>query len=362
MQYAGERPENDGETTDSDPENGVFVKGPLKFITTDDLHVAPASTSLMLSLSEKYRVQDPVDLEQRIITSLLKRSLISKQPLTGLYFDVPIPTDDTSLCTLHGNLSAEQETAADDKIYSVKICVLQAKSNSVMLYAEVGHDFVDIVFGLLSVPLGALIKTFGQWSSKGCIGNLYSSVVKNVEGTMRPECQSLLLDPILAPFYGCGATKVHEIGELGSRRLNLHACFRCLKVGGFSNLRRCLETDSKGNHICRNRTSTITELNPKFLYRANEKDEGYVKLGHMKFVVTDGLYIIPLSLSATLQEVGDAKIQMEELVEKEITLTKCQVMEIQRAALMSRNALSSVLLPPKTKGRKLAHRRSGLYY
>jgi hypothetical protein len=48
-------------------EDGVFVKGDTKFIITDDFKVAPASTSLMLFLLDKFEVQDPSSLEQTTI-------------------------------------------------------------------------------------------------------------------------------------------------------------------------------------------------------------------------------------------------------------------------------------------------------
>ena len=67
MQYAGDRPGDDAKTAAAGSGNGVFVKGCQKFITTDDLQVAPASTSLMLSLCSKFGVQDPADLEQSIL-------------------------------------------------------------------------------------------------------------------------------------------------------------------------------------------------------------------------------------------------------------------------------------------------------
>lgn len=44
-----------------------------------------------------------------------------------------------------------------------------------------------------------------------------------------------------------------------------------------------------------------------------------------KFMVTDGLRVLPLSLASTVKIASEAKIQTESLVEKETTLTKSQV-------------------------------------
>ncbi|KAF8758041.1 hypothetical protein HU200_010796 [Digitaria exilis] len=227
MQLFGQSPQNDGSTAAGDSEDGVFVKGCLKFIITDDLQVAPASTSLMLSLFEKFGVGDPADLEKAVVNlssdkikSLLKRSLTSKQPFTGYYFAVPNPPEDASLETLHRDLY-EQANNDEQKVNDVKIRVLQAKNSSSLLYAEVGDDFVDLLFGLLSVPLGSMIKTFGQGTSKGCLDNLYSSINGSAKECMKPECRSLLLAPSSWPFFGSGATKILQVEESAPNKLQL---------------------------------------------------------------------------------------------------------------------------------------------
>ncbi|CAD6259795.1 unnamed protein product [Miscanthus lutarioriparius] len=221
MEYVGDRPDNGAKTEAAGSDYGVFVKGRQKFITTDDLQVGPASTSLMLSLCKKFGVQDPADLDKTIlqltaekITSLLRRSLTSKQPLTGLHLNVPISPDDAGLGSVASNLCNEQVNEADDKVGHVKIKVLQTKTSSAVLYAEAGHDFVDLVFGLLSVPLGSVAKAFRQRLPKGCIDNLYRSIDGCAEGCKRAECKSLLLAPELSTFFGCGASQILQVNEL----------------------------------------------------------------------------------------------------------------------------------------------------
>lgn len=56
----GEKPESSAAAAAAaaGSDAGVYVKGDVKFIVTDDFHVAPASTSLMLTLFDKFDVQD----------------------------------------------------------------------------------------------------------------------------------------------------------------------------------------------------------------------------------------------------------------------------------------------------------------
>ncbi|XP_066380224.1 uncharacterized protein [Miscanthus floridulus] len=369
MESFGQCRKYDGDTETAPAacsEEGVFVKGCLKFIVTDDLQVAPASTSLMMSLFEKFGVRDPAVLEQQVvqfssekITCLLKRSLTSKQPLTEHYFDVPVPHDDASLGTLAQDLNPKQEDGDEERLGNLKIRVLQMKNNSALLYAEVDGDFVDCLFGLLSIPLGSVMKSFGQCSAKGCLDNLYKSIDGSAKEFVRQDCQSVLLAPKLPPCFGCCASKVLQVDELAPRELTINACFSCFKIGRFSDCDRCHRYDySRRYHVCTNKvkSSKLCEANPKIQIGGSEKGDAYVNGKHTKFVVTDDLRVLPLSLASTVKIVSEAKIQTSNLVEKEITVTNSQVMELQRAVLLSRNTLSSVLLPPK-KIKKLNHLR-----
>ncbi|MBC2899938.1 hypothetical protein CFC21_112751 [Triticum aestivum] len=213
---AGERPMNGRNAAAAGaPEDGVFVKGGMKFIVTDDLKVAPASTSLMLTLLDEFQVPDPSSLEQRIlqfssdkIIDLLRRSLTSQNPLTGHHLDVAVAPDDSVVDMLPDYLHPEQDNEAEHSLVNATLRVLQTKNNSKVLYAEVGGDFVDLLFGLLTVPLGSIAKNYGKSASKGCLENLYTSIAGSAEGCLRPECQNLLLSPMLAPFFGYGASKM----------------------------------------------------------------------------------------------------------------------------------------------------------
>lgn len=51
--------------TAGDNEDGVFVKTGTKFIITDDLQVAPSSTSLVFDLLDRFGLQDQANLEEK---------------------------------------------------------------------------------------------------------------------------------------------------------------------------------------------------------------------------------------------------------------------------------------------------------
>jgi hypothetical protein len=91
--------------------------------------------------------------------SLLKRALMSQQALTGLFFDVAITPDAVNLDQLPENFL--QPKNAEHKFKSIKVKLIQTKDDALVLYAEAGQDFIDLIFGLLSFPLGSRLMDSG---------------------------------------------------------------------------------------------------------------------------------------------------------------------------------------------------------
>ncbi|KAF7003405.1 hypothetical protein CFC21_018722 [Triticum aestivum] len=220
---------------------------------------------------------------------------------------------------------------------AVEITLVHTKDKASVLYAEVGGDFLDLLFGLLCVPLGSIIKTYGQWSQNGSIDGLYRNIDESARTWMKQECQTVLLSPKLAPFFGC-SSNVLQIEEMSPRSLTFR-CFKCHVVeaaytGGCS----CSYPDK----------ITFVESNPKFRGIGSDSTaKAYVHGGLGKFLVTSDLRVLDFTMTNTLQVMRAAKIPKEKLVEKELTLDKTQVLKLLRAAMMTRDALTSLLLPPK---------------
>lgn len=229
--------------------------------------------------------------------------MLTKQPLTGLYFNVAIGPNGTYLCKLHENLLAEQSAEATDPNFkAIKVRLVQTKDNSSVLYAEVGQDFVDLAFGLLCIPVGTIMKTFSHLPQNGCMGNLYRSVA----GSVKEECQGVLLTPKVAPFFGC-SSNVLQVEELAGRRI-------------FA--RRFLE------------------MNPRS--HDDTSVRGYIKGTPINFMVTNDLQIMPLSLTNTIQLLHASNIPKNKLVEKELTLDKTQVLSFSIAGKQCMHATEGV--------------------
>ena len=186
-----------------------------------------------------------------------------------LIFDVAITPDALNLDQLPEN-NLKQPKQAEHRFNAIKIKLIQTKDNDSVLYAEAGADFIDLVFSLLSTPLGSVIKAYGQWSPNGCIDNLYRSIAGR--GCIKEECQDLLLSPKWAPHFGC-SINVLPVKELDARMLQVK-CYTCLRA-----FRHTCHCKLPGHSIIR-----LNETNPK-------ASGSYIKGGPRNFIVTNSLRI-----------------------------------------------------------------------
>uniref|UniRef100_A0A0D9W8W0 DUF674 family protein n=1 Tax=Leersia perrieri TaxID=77586 RepID=A0A0D9W8W0_9ORYZ len=273
----------------------------LKFIIFDDLQVAPASTSIVFPLLGEFDLHKQGNTEEKVIelnsykkTNLLKRALVSKQCLTGLCFDGSIETDYVNLDELTNCLLLKTENKDDSMFNAIKITV----------------------------------------TSNPCsVDNLYRSMNGSGTGCLKHGCQSLLLSPMAAPFFGCRTSVLH-VQESPKSSWYCEYCYTCFRLSGTTGATSC-------THYCRG--PTVTESSAKGSTATN----AYLKGGLRKFIVGNDLHIIPFTLSSTLQITHASKIPKEMLVKKELTLNKTQVLKLLRAALVTRSVLGSVFLPPK---------------
>ncbi|ONK68899.1 uncharacterized protein A4U43_C05F17200 [Asparagus officinalis] len=342
MSYAGTWPKKNMNAAG----DGVFVRGGIKFIVSDELHITLASTAVILSLFSKKGIKDGSMLEERImdighdeILKLLERSLISSTPLTDLCFDNSMPSNGkvpnrdgifqlVPKCEEDGNSDGEQ----------LKAKLLLTKTNRKIVYMECDEEVLDFLFSFLTFPLGAVIKLLNKSSSMGCADNLYGSaeVLSSQENLCikSEECKTMLLGPKLAPFCGV-KTQLLKIGELVSRVDSTSArCFTCYR-NGFS---------------CGHRLyiATLKELNPKFPNKMTEPGGGYAK-GQCKFMVTDDLDVALVSPFSTVRIINEFGVSISNLVEEEVGIGETQALNLLKAALCSETALTKVFSSNKRK-------------
>nr|XP_010920704.1 uncharacterized protein LOC105044482 [Elaeis guineensis] len=314
--------------------DGVFVRGPTSFLVSDDLSVRPVSTDASLALFQKLGIEDGSVLQERNVElgaqevlNLLKRSLVSKRPLTDIFLQEPDMIDDAdkSLKSMMAVITQTRvkyrSTATDSKRINVKLFL--SKESDKVVYAEAREDLVDQLFSFLTFPLGSILKLLDKHSSLGCIDNLYESVelLSNSYNYMKSkECYDMLLAPKLPPYFGCD-NQLLDIGEM---------CSQTIKVGHQS--------------LDGIKTRYSYEMNPKLQTSGTETGGGFAK-GMMTFMVTDEMEVTPLSPISAVHVINKLMVPINGLEEAHASLGEAEALHLLRACLISRTVLSDVFSP-----------------
>jgi hypothetical protein len=187
------------------------------------------------------------------------------------------------------------------------------KKSRRVLFAEADKEFVDFLFSILTLPVGAVTRILKEGGGMvGCLSSLYRSIENmSVTYIQRDKDKRFLLEPnVVMP----GAKVPLLLPNVGSTFRHLYKCPNQYKYSNCSSY----VADDDGT-ICPKCNSkmdqTVTFIDPPSVIRASSSrssEEGYV-VGMVKYMVMDDLEVLALS-SATLvsllakfnvKEIGD---------------------------------------------------------
>eukprot|EP00268_Persea_americana_P066047 TRINITY_DN8915_c0_g1_i4.p1 TRINITY_DN8915_c0_g1~~TRINITY_DN8915_c0_g1_i4.p1 ORF type:complete len:471 (-),score=76.89 TRINITY_DN8915_c0_g1_i4:1261-2673(-) len=312
-----------------DGDDGVFVKGKMRYMITDDLQVSPVCTRTSLELLKRFGINDASVLEERNVNlgseevfHLLKHSLLSKTPLTDVFLPVQDSEDTIDGVALSlkvlgldskdiSQFHTEKETGSDSK--KIGVILFVSKSRNKVLYAQVGEEFPDLLFSFLAFPLGSMVKCLGGCTSMGCLDNLYKSVEElgNKSCMKSEECKALLLNPKLAPYFG-SMDQLIRINELPGQ-LTIFNCARCLS-NGFGITDGDSGTCSHGSIKIQ-----VEFVNPKFDDVVTELEGAFMD-APTTFMVTDELIVKPLSTISGISLFNQCNIPISDLEERVVSV------------------------------------------
>ncbi|KAL5990128.1 hypothetical protein ACLOJK_011025 [Asimina triloba] len=325
-------------------EEGVFVKGNMRFMITDDLlvqlvsvttcftHLSKLGVSNWTSLGAKSVKIGAEELSQLsymdLVTTnqhvdkfnlmnagfvgkafcLLKQSLVSNTPLT----DVFLPELGDSEHAANVNPSFQDATTEiKDNSEKMRIKLMLSKSKNKVLFAEVNADIVDLLFSFLTFPLGSIVKLLGLSSSIGCLDNLYKSVddLSREDGCMvSEESSTTLLEPKLALHWQC-ESQILSVMEEGPK---------------------------------------VNWINPKISGGTSECGGGFVKGPKTAFMVTDGLDVKPMSLISGISILENFDVPLSDLQERDVSVGEAEALSLLRASLSSKTVFSDPARRPQS--------------
>ncbi|RCV15512.1 hypothetical protein SETIT_3G061600v2 [Setaria italica] len=227
-----------------------------------------------------------------------------------------------------------------------------------VLFAEAGKEFVDFVFSLLTLPIGAVVKLISAGTMQGSIGRLYQSVDHMGASYLLPgaDKKDLLQPKVLQPdgrelllLQGAGTGDGTDDASPLSR-FKMYTCAgHCVTV-----------TMEAGAQCPQCRQAMATEMVfvlPSATARpggggaagasAAEDSGGYVK-GVVTYMVTDGLEVTPMSAISSITLINRFSVGKDvDLAEKFVTVGMDEGLALLKAALRSDTVLSDVFLARK---------------
>ncbi|KAL2336061.1 hypothetical protein Fmac_010507 [Flemingia macrophylla] len=195
-------------------ESGVFVRGNAMFLICDDLTILPGSPGNAVLPLRNYQLDAQpmeVQVDKNRILHILKQALTSQTPLT----DVFLNPNQTSVRKTTPFYPFSRYTGSSNNFKgSVEIKVIMSKSENKIKFAETDGDFVDFLVSFLTISLGSILHLMNGRVSLGSIQNLYASV-KNLDSScFIGSSKKLLLNPGVAPQFGCKSIQVSALQEV----------------------------------------------------------------------------------------------------------------------------------------------------
>uniref|UniRef100_A0A0E0PGP3 Uncharacterized protein n=1 Tax=Oryza rufipogon TaxID=4529 RepID=A0A0E0PGP3_ORYRU len=274
--------------------------------------------------------------------------------LSPLLVDLPMGNNPIHIVVLnHGTPARENpQTMGSRSKISLKLLV-DSKSKKV-LFAEAGKEFVDFVFSLLTLPVGAVVKLISAGTMQGSIGRLYQSVEHiNASYLLPNKDRADLLQPkVLHPDARELLLLQPESGGAGGSplaRFKLYTCAGHCTTAAMEAKAACPQCKkAMDTEVALVLPSASSPAQSSAAASGGDgESSGYVK-GLVTYMVTDGLEVTPMSAISSITLINKFSVGKDvELAEKYVSIAMDEGLGILKAALRSDTVLSDVFLAKK---------------
>lgn len=291
-----------------------FVKFNKSFVISDNLTVLPHSMDhTIFDLSNNFGIKSTSSIKEMTVNvtkgkvlDLLKCSLFSKTPLTDVFLGMKPRIERSRI------FSDDVKTIFSDDI-NITVKLVIRKSDDIILYAQGGRDFAELIIRFLTFPLGGVLRNLEGNSSLGSIDGLCKSIADLNEEMyfISKDAKNRLLKISVLQYY-------------------------CGKIFDLTLLKNEEDWRDRGNFRKMQLVNTIATLHAGSL-------GSFVKRPEM-YVVTDDLIVEPLlSPVSSIHVLQRFKTPIDDLEEKVVTIGIKESHNIFKAALCSTSALTNGL-------------------
>ncbi|KAK7373850.1 hypothetical protein VNO80_07270 [Phaseolus coccineus] len=309
-----------------------FVNSNASFLITDDLKVSPYSFDKIINVLKVSGVKNmsslsemTVNITENQVLDLLKCCFCSRTVLTDLFLigklrrHISHNRRRITSCYLKGNNCDE-----------IVVKIVLRKSNGKILLAEGKADFADLIFSLLTIPLGGALRLMGGCSYVGGVDGLYESVVDLDEHYfITKEVKNKFVDPLLAPHF-----KLSNLLPLRCDNFPKYYCY--VGYDGIM-IETCYLTSTYIVPSIPSSCESSVFVDPLFDPSSNGK--GYIE-GPTTYIVTDDLVVTPSSPISVVSLLSSMGIPVDDLEEEVVRIGTEEGVRILQALLTSTSALT----------------------
>ncbi|KAH6785641.1 hypothetical protein C2S51_038096 [Perilla frutescens var. frutescens] len=286
--------------------DGVYTDCASSFIISDDLQVMPnVAGSFMKTLSSLgIAVADMDGAETKNVTfglneilALLRGSMVSRNPLTALLCGSQIGLASGKSRLGNAILQVDPKVMSKNtKKMILKVVVL--KSNNKLLFAQADCDFINFLFGMLTVPIGRIEWYFGSNTGLKSVDNLHRSIADESKKLhlKSADIKGLLIKSTVPTNFPITSNE-------------------------FSHLN--FDPDAKNHHV----------------------------KGVRMYMVSNDLTVAPLAMTSCLYVINELKVSVSDVEEVELQVGLEEGLSILKAALTSTTALTDGLIKHISKSR-----------
>ncbi|CAK9150541.1 unnamed protein product [Ilex paraguariensis] len=239
---------------------------------------------------------------------------------------------------------------ADSKV-SLKL-LIDTKTNKV-LFAEAGKDFVDFLFNLLCLPVGAVVRLLTKQSMVGSLGNLYESIEnlsetyflpdQNKDSLLKPKICASQVSLVLPDVSFVGNKKFYTCSNYQpdqDRRYSYEGTQSCSHLSVADDPRAvCPKCDAymtkEVTYVARAKAKEVS---------AGEAAGGYVR-GVVTYMVMDNLAVKPMSTISCITMLNKFNVKdVGALEERVVDFGMNEAVKLLKTSMESKTVLTTVFL------------------
>lgn len=201
-------------------------------------------------------------------------------------------------------LSMMAESSEEPK-FALRLIIDEEKEKVVL--AEAGRDFVHVLFSLLTLPMGTIVRLLEKHrkSEFGCFSNIYKSVADvGVDNFETEACQQILLNPRSVKEVQCKRLKLNINPTDGLKFFKCRSFAACNLCSNFSG----------SECVCGELMDQEIDLSEEDQVQ-NDVDGVFVK-GRSSFIITDDLNVYVGSTGLVLKTLSRLDSHVSKLGEK----------------------------------------------